>query len=299
MSKQNLITVLVGPPASGKNTLALNMMNNLDTVIVDQDSQGKSGHLSIFKLALEEKKDIIVTRMNFNKEQRQRYIEPAKAAGYKTKIVVLHESKETCIARGLKRLDRGDHPTIRTEQDLRRAIGFFFSNYERPIQDEADEIQFRYPTKTMNLTCIVSDIDNTLSDSNHRQQILDNGGKKKNWKGFFEAMDKDPLNLWCRDILHSMRQNNVIVLCSGRPDSYRAVTEKWLADNKVFYDHLFMRSRDDNRPDTVVKEQILDYEIHTRFNNIKFWIDDRKCVIDKIRERDILVLDCAGPKGDF
>ncbi len=175
----------------------------------------------------------------------------------------------------------------------------FFSKYEKPTLDEADEVEFKYPTQPIKVSVIVSDIDNTLSDSNHRQSILDNNGGKKNWKGFFDAMDKDPVNLWCKEILKSLKNDNHIVLCSGRPDDYRSVTEKWLKDNNIYYDELFMRARNDSRPDTIIKEQILDFEIKTRYENIKFWIDDRKCVIDKIRENGILVLDCAGPKGDF
>lgn len=290
------LIVLVGPPGVGKSTTAIHEFRCYS--YINQDSQGKTGHLDHFKFLLENKHDIIVDRMGFNKQQRDRYLKPAKEAGYETKIVVLHENRETCLKRIVER--RG-HETINQGDTItaNKALDTFFTKYERPEPGEADEIEFRYPKLGMELNAVVSDIDNTLSDSNHRQAILDNNGGKKNWKGFFDAMNKDPVNEWCKDILESMREKNIIVLCSGRPDSYRNVTEKWLKDNNIHYDNLFMRHRSDSRPDTVIKEIILDFEIKTRFKNIKFWLDDRKCVIDKIRDRNVLVLDCAGPKGDF
>ena len=293
LMKPKLI-VLVGPAGSGKSTLAKSSYPQ--SVYINQDAQGKQGHKDLFTEALSQKQDIICDRMNFNKEQRNRYLAPAKEAGYETEIVILHESKETCFKRCAKRNEIGDHPTIRTEKDASKAINFFFDHYERVEDSEADQVTRIWPEKDMKLSTIVCDIDNTLSDSNHRSHHLQNG--KKNWGAFFSEMNKDPVNEWCKRILNTMRPKNLIVLCSGRPDSYREVTKKWLEDNKVQYDYLFMRPRNDQRQDDTVKEIIMEWELKTQFD-ISFWIDDRKQVIEKIRKHGIIVLDCAGPKGDF
>src|ERR1035437_5173111 len=104
------LTVLVGPPCSGKSTLAGNMIRDsggngvLTTEYVNQDSQGKKEHLNIFHEIIKSGRDVIVDRMGFDKFQRARYINPAKEAGYETEIIVLHESKDTCFKRGMKRL---------------------------------------------------------------------------------------------------------------------------------------------------------------------------------------------------
>src|SRR5271165_2932489 len=123
------ITLLVGPPGSGKTSLAQNIIYDfeLDTVYVNQDSQGKE-HLTRFHDAVTAGKDIVVDRLNFNKIQRDRYLIPAKNAGYQTKIVVLHESYETCFQRCM---DRKDHETIKDEANARSALNMFFSKYER------------------------------------------------------------------------------------------------------------------------------------------------------------------------
>lgn len=294
------IIILVGPAGSGKTTLANNLIDNdgdhgSATIYVNQDSQGKN-HLVVFKEAIENKKDIIVDRMDFNKDQRRRYLEPAKAAGYTSKIIVLHENRATCLERMKNRLN---HPTIKTEESANSALNTFFSKYERPTEDEADEVHFRYPELINPPTTVVIDIDNTLSSSNHRQHHLSReNGRKPHWHGFFSEMHLDPVNEWCKHICNNLRHNTIITLCSGRPDSYREVTKKWLEDNKVMYDHLFMRMRQDSRDDTIVKQNLIDFEVLTRYKFL-FAIDDRKRIIDKYRERGITVLDCAGEAGNF
>ena len=57
-----------------------------------------------------------------------------------------------------------------------------------------------------------------------------------------------------------------------------------------------MRQRDDFRPDNIVKEMILDFEILTRYTPY-FMIDDRKQVVDMWRKRGYTCLACA--EGDF
>lgn len=292
------LIVLVGPPASGKTSLAMTFSASLEPdgnhfLRINQDDDGRIGHLTLFKSLVEGGRNIVIDRLNFNKEQRKRYLQVARDAGYKTKIIVLHENRETCFKRCM---DRKGHPTITTEEHANSALNMFFKRYERPSLDEADEIEFRYP-KVENHTAIICDIDSTLSNTDHRQHYMRNG--KKNWTMFFNEMDKDPVHEFCKQIVNTMRGKNIIILSSGRPSNYREITKNWLEQHRVMYDFLFMRPRDDSRPDTVIKEIILDFEILTRVNNILFCIDDRKCIIDFYRSRGLTVLDVAGERGNF
>lgn len=284
------IIVLVGPPGSLKTTHAKAVYSSYKRV--SQDDAGKEGHWLLFQSFLKEGNDIIVDRMGFSKEQRERYLKPAREAGYKTKIVVLHENYDTCFDRCMK---REGHPTIKTKEDTSRALNFFFSKYERVEDSEADVVERVWPTATEN--CIVCDIDNTLADTSHRAHHVENGAK--NWKAFFNEMGEDKVNKWCDEILFSFeRRHTPIVLSSGRPDDYRKITESWLLHHDVRYDNLFMRRRGDYRKDDIVKEIILEWEIKTRYN-VLFALDDRKQVIDMLRRHNIVVLDCAGEKGNF
>jgi hypothetical protein len=87
-----------------------------------------------------------------------------------------------------------------------------------------------------------------------------------------------------------------IVLCSGRPDDHEKPTREWLSRSYPYYDDLFMRLRGDHRQDNIAKENILDFEILTRYTPY-FMIDDRAQVVEMWRKRGFTCLQCA--PGDF
>ena len=117
------------------------------------------------------------------------------------------------------------------------------------------------------------------------------------------------MNLWCGMILRGIKEaypHVSIVYCSGRSENEKKTTKEWLKENYLLrlckdinnedIEHLYMRNRDDYRTDYIVKENILDFELLTRFN-ILFTIDDRKQVVDMWRRRGIVCLQCA--EGEF
>lgn len=287
------LILLVGPPGSGKTTLAHQIQgidNENQYFRISQDEQGKR-HLYNFQEAIKDESNIIIDRMGFNVQQRDRYLKPAKEAGYKTKIIVLHESYNTCLERCL---ERKNHPTIKEEKDARSALNTFFSKYERVQDSEADIVERVWP-KVKTDMAVICDLDGTLCNVDHRLHHFKDG--KKNWKGFFEGIKDDEVNPWCRDILNGLhKQDYIIVYASGRPDDYRKVTEEWLKLNNLEGSFLFMRNRHDSRKDSITKEIILDFEILTRFKPL-FIIDDRQQVVDMWRKRGYTCLQCA--PGDF
>lgn len=293
--KSKLI-LLVGPPGSGKSTFAQNYQLIRDNIpyhctYINQDSQGKE-HLKLFNDTIKLHVDIIVDRMNFDKKQRERYLKPAREKGYETEIIVIHESRQTCLDRCIKRAN--NHETITNEEFAHKAINMFFSKYERVEDSEADVVTRLWLQVDLKLNAIICDLDGTMCNLDHRLHYVKQ--EKKDWKNFLSNIDKDGLNQWCRTITNSLRMNNIIVFCSGRDDNYREKTTKWLSENKCHYDWLFMRPRDDYRQDFIVKEIILEFELLTRFN-ILFTIDDRKQVVDMWRKHGLTCLACA--EGEF
>lgn len=294
-----ILTMFVGPPGSGKSTRSKDLINNdgdhgAATVYVNQDSQGKFQHMDIFREALRNGQHIIIDRMNFNKAQRNNYLEQARKLSYHIVIHVLHESSETCMARAIA---RKGHETIKDEENARQAINFFFRTYERVEDWEANEVHRHWPSGDKP-SAIICDLDGTLCNIEHRRHhVRRTDGQKKNWMAFMDGIPNDTIHEWCDTILNACRfQGKKIVLASGRSDQERVATEDWLVKHNVFYDKLLMRKTGDSRRDDIVKEIILDFEILTRYTPY-FMIDDRQQVVDMWRKRSFVCLQCD--VGDF
>jgi predicted kinase len=69
-----------------------------------------------------------------------------------------------------------------------------------------------------------------------------------------------------------------MVIVSGRDGSCRDLTCKWLSDNGLKFDDLFMRRPGDFRKDSIVKEEIFFNEISHKYN-VKMVLDDRMQVV--------------------
>jgi predicted kinase len=336
MTTTKQIVILVGPPGSGKTTYAEQIMNEawgqgIKTSRISQDDQGKQGHMDLFDSALDNQIPlIIIDRMGFSKEQRARYILPAREAGYKVKIVVFHVGKKTCYDRMMA---RENHPTINGLKAVKReassqeiqnqnvldnetralieaeksqvaysALGTFFKNYQRVTDDEADIVE-RKGWENAKGRALVVDIDGTIADIEHRRKHVDRTLGKPNWMKFFDEMHLDTPNQWCVDLVKAFyeasnrmtpeQQPYTIIFASGRPDNHRKMSEEWLdkALGHRIYQNLFMRRRDDSRQDNIVKEIILEFELKPLFKQLLV-VDDRKQVVDMWRSHGYTVLQC-------
>jgi RNA ligase len=127
--------VPVGAQGSGKSHLYSQRFS--DCVYISQDEQGKQGHRLLFNDAIKEGKNVYIDRINHTREQRDRYIRQARAAGYKTHIIWLHASYELCYERIGK---RKNHPSL-TLENAHEALTTFFFQFQAPKNGEADDIE--------------------------------------------------------------------------------------------------------------------------------------------------------------
>jgi predicted kinase len=289
------LTVLVGPPGSGKSTLS----KAIKAKYINQDSQGKD-HLRIFNESLLKGEDLVIDRMNFDKAQRARYIDPAKAAGYAVDIKVFVVPRKVCFDRAVARVG---HETIKDAVSAKSAVNLFFQKYVQPTPDEGtvDFISYEAQDPYVESTkprAIICDLDGTMCNIEHRLHYVKKGieGQKPNWFAFFRGIPRDEVHEWCADIVRKFSTTHQIIYCSGRSEAEREMSEEWLKKNNLWFGHLFMRSAGDHRQDDIVKEIILDFDILTQFKP-EFAIDDRQQVVDMWRKRGIVCLQCA--KGDF
>lgn len=132
---------------------------------------------------------------------------------------------------------------------------------------------------------IIIDLDGTLANCDHRRHLVE--GEKRDWDRFFSLMWKDTANY----IVWEFTQNPyaTVLIVSGRPNKYRRTTVKWLKDNNITYNRLFMRKNGDYRKDDVVKQEIYDTKIKDKYD-IKFAIDDREDIAEVWNRNGIPVL---------
>jgi len=134
------IYILVGPQGAGKTYWCKNVLITDKRVTrISQDEQGKGGHMSLFMDYIQDGASLIVVdRMNFNREQRSRYIGPAMRQGYRIVIVLFKIDRATCLGR---LATRKDHPTIPIDADHDKILDVYFNQFEPPEPDEYDELQ--------------------------------------------------------------------------------------------------------------------------------------------------------------
>ena len=139
------------------------------------------------------------------------------------------------------------------------------------------------------------DIDGTLANIEHRRQYV--ASKPKNWKAFNASMHLDTPHDDIVFLAKLFKQlGHRIILCSGRGEEQRKVTEKWLKDHDIQYDALYMRKEQDYRSDNIVKSELLDQLLLDGYSPFMVF-DDRDQVVDMWRKRGIRC--CQVAPGDF
>lgn len=107
---------------------------------------------------------------------------------------------------------------------------------------------------------VIVDLDGTLSDGSHRLHLLptENLHLTESWSEFNRAAAADsPIKSTIAVINGLWVSGFAVVILTGRSDEVRYETCKWLNENGVKFDEIIMRRQQDNRKDTVIKEEAL------------------------------------------
>ncbi len=86
---------------------------------------------------------------------------------------------------------------------------------------------------------VVFDIDGVISEAAGRQHFLE--GPVRNWDGFFESCDEDPVIEETAKLLELLDGRLTVVLLTGRPSRVLGRTRRWLERNGLRWDLLIMR----------------------------------------------------------
>lgn len=144
----------------------------------------------------------------------------------------------------------------------------------------------------------IFDIDGTLADATHRlHHIL--GKEKKDWDAWDAETDGDTPIVPIVGILQALWDHNYeIMLLTGRNERVRLMTENWLEQHNIWYDHLLMRQPNDHRDDTIIKlEALKDFLKANPDKKVQTIFEDRRRLVVAFREAGYHV--CQVDEGDF
>lgn len=150
---------------------------------------------------------------------------------------------------------------------------------------------------------IVVDVDGTITIVGDRLKYLEQS--PKGWDKFYEScFDDDPqkdIVTLVQLLIDSGRQ---ILFCTGRRESCRTDTIKWLVKHFEFGQftpvHLAMRPNDSKEHDTIIKPRIMSEFLASRHlpnSEVEFILEDRNSMVKKWRELGYRCLQVQ--EGDF
>lgn len=140
---------------------------------------------------------------------------------------------------------------------------------------------------------VIFDLDGTLACGKHRLHLLPTKDLHltESWAEFNLACADDKVIDDVANMLEAMSlAGYTVVILTGRSDIAREMTVKWLDKHDVHYDRLIMRRNDDNRKDTIIKEEELR---RIGLDRILFCVDDRLDVARHLRSLGLTVLVCT------
>lgn len=299
MTNKPEIYCLVGVSASGKTTLAREMVKYTNAVIIgrdplremlfgytpetisayyerpdfkDKERQITDLQDNLIRLTLQGDQSVILD----NTHLQLKYIKETQRYGVPVNYLLQDISVWDATERDDKRERKVGLTVIQRQynqlEELKRV--FDFARYE-PVPMEKIVQDDNLPG------CYVVDIDGTLA--------INNGRSPFDWKRVGEDSVND--SMFITNNLLKGNYGTHIVIVSGRDSVCRPETEEWLKKNGIRYNRLYMRAEGDSRKDSVVKEEFWREIVKTDY--IIGMFDDRLQVINHARALGFTVFDVA------
>jgi predicted kinase len=289
-----------GLPASGKTTWAKEQLTKgrikrinkddlramLDNGQWSKQNEGFVIHARdrLIDQALNDGWDVIVDDTNLAPQHEKRLREIAAGQyGVEARFEIkdfTDVSLSTCLKRDSERANSVGEKVIKT----------MYNSY---LKQKSHVAQYStVPYKEGFPYCLIVDIDGTLAHMNGRSPYD------------YTMVHTDIVDENVRDVVrrYTVRDpqeeipDTYIIVVSGREDNCQLETKRWLFENGIPYDEIYMRKTGDMRDDRIVKKEIYEEFIKPRYN-VRFVLDDRDRVVKMWREEGLKVLQVA--EGDF
>lgn len=297
---KNTVIMCKGLPASGKSTWAKASSQQAKVQRINKDDLRKM--LNNGKYSKAKEKFVLKVRDNFIKEAMSQgnsvIVDDTNLVSYHETVIrkLVEEFNETSKVKytfEVKFFDVDVVECIRRDNlrasDGRVGIKIVMQMYNDLMRKEDDPLltykdipeEYRFNRDVGNMAkqdidlprVIMCDLDGTLAILKYRHPFDP------------KSCESDIVNFSVKQTLLSMKkQGYKIILVSGRKDSAKYETERWLSDNWIPYDELHMRKDKDNRKDSIIKEEIYEQYILGKYY-VEFILDDRDQVVDMWRQK--------------
>lgn len=285
-----------GLPASGKSTLAKawvaenpdwRLRINRDDIrhqLFDQFwglSRMQEDHVTLMEenmveAAIKAKASVVVDALHLKASYIKRWYDVGNRLGVPVNVLDVPTDVELCVLRDEQRDRQVGEEVIR---DLHRRF-FVKGKLPKLSPNVVPELSGRAYVRNLSLPKAVwVDVDGTLAERVH-------DGAPQPVRGPFDEarVGEDAVIEHIAELVRMLYENGYnIVIMSGRSDACQEQTERWLIENDIPYDDIFMRKFGDSRKDSVVKEELFWDFVAPKYD-IEFALDDRQQVVDHTRE---------------
>lgn len=267
-----ILRFLVGIPASGKSTLRKELVSlGYSYTNKDEIRKGMAKSLNIKEHKVDEKNviqeemnqltsfmlqghNIVCDNTHVTERHFNRVEQLCKQHGYVFEPVYLTDSFNVpkCHERNLK---RAEQVPVNVIEDM--AEMFCNVYFKRKLLPELNI------NKVDNKKAVVFDIDGTLAITTNRSAF--------EW----DKVCNDKVNHKVAELVEYYKDKGcTIIVLSGRDSVCRDLTIKWLNDNGIYFDELYMRTKNDYRRDVIVKMELYAQYVYPNYN-VELVYDDR------------------------
>lgn len=228
--------------------------------------------------ALEAGLSVIIDATNLRARVVKEWYAVANKAGVPVRVHDLLTPLEECIVNDMNREKKVGEEVIRRFNDR-----FFNKGQLPPVPPniEAEPLGRAYTPNPLLPKAVWVDIDGTLAERVHDLAPQPVRGP------FDEArVYEDAVREHIAELVRTLHAAGyAIIIMSGRTDSCQAETERWLIDNNIPYDEIFMRRtvEDKGRKDNLVKHDLFWDNVADKYD-VQFCLDDRQQVVDFTRD---------------
>ena len=291
--------IMRGPSGSGKSTEARKLQAATDATIVSRDiirqmlgatektALDTAGERRVTKMehalireAFNRGESVIIDNMNLDNRRAAAYADLAHLQGVPFEVRNVfnaeREAIELCV-------QRSPLPESVVRRQCVKALKMRpLNDYVRvplmtPVQQD-ETLRWAYLT----------DVDGTIAH-------IDKKSPRSPYD--YSRVQEDLPDKAVTPVVNALSDSFEVFVVSGRSEDCRAETEQWLRDNKIPYDALYMRRSGDDRHDAVIKREILDEIVKTRY--VLGVFDDRLRVLSMWRASGIFTFNVNQTGADF